>query len=48
MITNTHSVGTVRDSFLEWEVGRRKSGTTPAGGSSGLPIVAETYDAFLK
>jgi len=36
MITNTHSVGTVRDSFLEWEAGRRKAGTAPMGGSSGL------------
>ena len=41
-ITNTHSVGTVRDAVLEWQVG--KPGLQPWG----LPVVAETWDGFLN
>lgn len=41
-ITNTHSVGVVRDAILQWKVGRR--GVQPWG----LPIVAETYDGTLN
>src|SRR5687767_9089561 len=46
MITNTHSVGTVRDAVIEWNM-KRSSG----GGYSGdlsLPVVAETWDGFLN
>jgi L-aminopeptidase/D-esterase-like protein len=41
-ITNTHSVGVVRDAILQWQVG--KPGLQPWG----LPIVAETYDGGLN
>ena len=46
MLTNTHSVGVVRDAVIEWAA-KKNSG----GGYSGdlsLPIVAETYDGFLN
>ena len=41
-ITNTHSVGIVRDAILQWQVNR--PGLQPWG----LPIVAETYDGGLN
>ena len=41
-ITNTHSVGVVRDAILQWQVG--KPGMQPWG----LPVVAETYDGGLN
>lgn len=41
-ITNTHSVGVVRDAILQWRVG--KPGMQPWG----LPVVAETYDGGLS
>ena len=43
MITNTHSVGTVRDAVIAWQHSR---GTTFQPWS--LPVVAETYDGFLN
>ena len=43
MITNTHSVGTVRDVVIAWQHSR---GTTIQPWS--LPVVAETYDGFLN
>jgi len=47
LITNTHSVGTVRDSFIKWQVARmRKLALEPAAWS--LPVVAETWDGFLN
>jgi len=46
LITNTHSVGTVRDSFIKWQVGRSKMGEDPDEWS--LPVVAETWDGFLN
>ncbi|HLJ90850.1 MAG TPA: P1 family peptidase [Candidatus Angelobacter sp.] len=50
LITNTHSVGVVRDAFLGWLVkNRRTPGTnTFNGGFYTYPIVAETYDGFLN
>jgi len=42
MITNTHSVGIVRDSVIEWQVKHHM------GQSWFLPVVAETYDGFLN
>ncbi len=50
MLTNTHSVGTVRDSYIEWQV---KSGRKPPinsfpEGFWSLPIVAETWDGYLN
>lgn len=47
MITNTHSVGTVRDAVIEWGLLRFKEGIGYAGDFS-LPLVAETYDGFLS
>jgi D-aminopeptidase len=41
-ITNTHSVGVVRDAILQWQVSR--PGLQPWG----LPVVAETYDGGLN
>jgi L-aminopeptidase/D-esterase-like protein len=41
-ITNTHSVGVVRDAILQWQV------TRPGMQPWGLPVVAETYDGFLN
>jgi L-aminopeptidase/D-esterase-like protein len=50
MITNTHSVGVVRDAYLAWLVkNQRKPGTNVFdGGFYTYPIVAETYDGFLN
>jgi D-aminopeptidase len=41
-ITNTHSVGVVRDAILQWQV------TRPNMQPWGLPVVAETYDGTLN
>ena len=46
MITNTHSVGIVRDAVIEW--GTRKSAGGSYSGDLSLPVVAETYDGFLN
>ena len=50
LITNTHSVGVVRDAFLAWLVkNNRQPGTnTFPGGFYTYPIVAETYDGQLN
>ncbi|MFN0106913.1 MAG: P1 family peptidase [Bryobacteraceae bacterium] len=50
LITNTHSVGVVRDAYLGWLVkNKRKPGTnTFAAGFYTYPIVAETYDGTLN
>jgi len=42
-ITNTHSVGVVRDAIIQWEV-RQKQALQPWW----LPVVAETYDGSLN
>jgi L-aminopeptidase/D-esterase-like protein len=46
MITNTHSVGVVRDAVIAWRVARGQ----PAGSEYwwSLPVVAETWDGFLN
>jgi D-aminopeptidase len=41
-ITNTHSVGVVRDAILQWQL------TRPGLQPWGLPIVAETWDGRLN
>jgi D-aminopeptidase len=41
-ITNTHSVGVVRDAILQWQISR--PGLQPWG----LPVVAETWDGVLN
>ena len=46
MITNTHSVGVVRDAVIAWRV---KRGPPDASGYWwSLPVVAETYDGYLN
>jgi D-aminopeptidase len=46
MITNTHSVGVVRDAVIAWRV--RASGADTSGYWWSLPIVAETWDGHLN
>jgi L-aminopeptidase/D-esterase-like protein len=46
LITNTHSVGVVRDAAIEW-YGRRFP-EQAANGDFSLPVVAETWDGFLN
>ncbi len=46
LITNTHSVGVVRDAVIEW--GARKSSGGGYSGDLSLPVVTETYDGFLS
>ena len=46
LITNTHSVGTVRDAVIEWAGKRFK--TEGYSGDFSLPVVAETWDGFLN
>lgn len=46
MITNTHSVGIVRDATIAWRVAQ--GGPDPTGYSWSLPIVAETWDGYLN
>src|SRR5438445_3326929 len=43
LITNTHSVGVVRDASIKWSV---EHGQTSQAWS--LPVVAETWDGFLN
>ena len=47
LITNTHSVGVVRDAVIEWNV-RRHPMKEGYSGDFSLPVVAETYDGFLN
>src|SRR6185503_18272547 len=42
-ITNTHSVGTVRDASIKWAADRGRLFQPWA-----LPVVAETYDGYLN
>ena len=46
MMTNTHSVGVVRDAVIQWRVS--KGGPDATGFSWSLPVVAETYDGYLN
>jgi L-aminopeptidase/D-esterase-like protein len=46
MITNTHSVGIVRDAVIADRVKRRRDDATHAWWS--LPVVAETWDGYLN
>src|SRR5215470_10095333 len=45
-ITNTHSVGVVRDAVIAWRL--RHGGPDKEGYSWSLPIVAETWDGYLN
>ncbi|MBS0379443.1 MAG: P1 family peptidase [Proteobacteria bacterium] len=46
MITNTHSVGVVRDAVIAWRVAHGPEDATGAWWS--LPVVAETWDGWLN
>ncbi|HWZ98610.1 MAG TPA: P1 family peptidase [Candidatus Dormibacteraeota bacterium] len=46
MITNTHSVGVVRDAVIQWTVQHKKLGSDDDWWS--LPVVAETWDGWLN
>jgi len=46
MITNTHSVGVVRDAVIEWNLTRYPAEAYT--GDLSLPVVAETWDGFLN
>jgi D-aminopeptidase len=46
MITNTHSVGVVRDAVIQWRVSHGKA--DPDGYWWSLPVVAETWDGWLN
>src|SRR5262245_40355169 len=46
MITNTHSVGVVRDAVIQWRVAHGHP--DPTGYWWSLPIVAETWDGWLN
>ncbi|MEQ8363217.1 MAG: P1 family peptidase [Cyclobacteriaceae bacterium] len=47
LITNTHSVGTVRDAVIQYYV-EKKLGDGGYSGDYSLPVVAETWDGFLN
>jgi D-aminopeptidase len=46
MITNTHSVGIVRDAVIQWRVNHGQP--DPTGYWWSLPVVAETWDGWLN
>ena len=46
MITNTHSVGVVRDAVIAWKV--KRGDPDMEGYWWSLPVVAETWDGFLN
>ena len=46
MITNTHSVGVVRDAVIAWRVAHGPADATQSWWS--LPVVAETWDGWLN
>src|SRR5256884_833994 len=46
MITNTHSVGVVRDAVIQWRVNHGQP--DPTGFWWSVPVVAETWDGWLN
>ncbi|UUL82318.1 DmpA family aminopeptidase [Sphingomonas qomolangmaensis] len=51
LLTNTHSVGAVRDGYVRWLVDNRREPATNANRSGGfwaLPVVGETFDGILN
>ena len=50
MITNTHSVGVVRDAVIEWEYNNRFFAPLPGAPDVfwALPVIGETYDGVLN
>jgi D-aminopeptidase len=49
-ITNTHSVGVVRDASIGWQVEHKRKLAINSSGDEfwSLPVVAETWDGFLN
>ena len=47
-ITNTHSVGVVRDAVIAWQARNRLYDPIAPDTFWGLPVVAETFDGFLN
>ncbi|HVU11893.1 MAG TPA: P1 family peptidase [Phototrophicaceae bacterium] len=47
-ITNTHSVGVVRDAIIAWEIKNQVYDPVAPGIFWSLPVVAETYDGILN
>ena len=48
MITNTHSVGVVRDAVISWLMEQDFARGEPGLNSWSLPVVAETFDGYLN
>jgi D-aminopeptidase len=49
LITNTHSVGVVRDASIAWQVEHKRGPASGAGDDFwSLPVVAETWDGYLN
>jgi L-aminopeptidase/D-esterase-like protein len=48
MITNTHSVGTVRDAYIKWRVARARKAGIELTDEWSLPVVAENIHRFMK
>lgn len=48
MLTNTHSVGTVRDEVIAWQVKHGQRANFVGENNWSLPVVAETCDAYLN
>jgi D-aminopeptidase len=50
LLTNTQSVGVVRDAYIAWQVEHHRPPRTTAYGDGfwSLPVVAETYDGYLN
>ena len=48
MITNTHSVGLVRDAVVAWRMSQAAQDPAVHLPAWSLPVVAETYDGFLN
>jgi D-aminopeptidase len=46
LVTNTHSVGVVRDAAIAWRV--KQGGADASGYWWSLPVVAETWDGYLN
>ena len=46
LLTNTHSVGVVRDAVIAWF--NQRSASNAYSGDMSLPVVAETWDGFLN
>jgi D-aminopeptidase len=48
MLTNTVSIGTVRDAYIQWILNRNKKNDLDPDAVDFLPVVAETWDGYLN